>query len=141
MVVVKDGKAVTTTREIAATFEKGHKEVLRTVQHLECSTEFNQRNFAPSFYEIPTGNGAMRQYPMYYVTRDGFAFLAMGFTGKKAAQFKERYIAAFNAMEKKLMGDMREMLSKEDGMKMSDPAEENSPTLAQKLTSIKVSKV
>jgi phage regulator Rha-like protein len=78
---------------------------------------------------------------MYYVTRDGFAFLAMGFTGKKAAQFKERYIAAFNAMEKKLMGDMREMLSKEDGMKMSDPAEENSPTLAQKLTSIKVSKV
>jgi phage regulator Rha-like protein len=37
---------------------------------------------------------------MYYVTRDGFSFLAMGFTGKKAAQWKEKYIAAFNAMEK-----------------------------------------
>ena len=41
---------------------------------------------------------------MYYITRDGFTFLAMGFTGKIAAKFKEAYINAFNEMENKLRG-------------------------------------
>ena len=50
-----------------------------------------------------------RTYPMYWMDRDAFTFVAMSLTGKKAAHFKEKYIAAFNAMEKKLMGDMREM--------------------------------
>ncbi|WP_249411562.1 Rha family transcriptional regulator [Marinomonas sp. A3A] len=39
---------------------------------------------------------------MYRITRDGFVFLAMGFTGTKAAQFKEAYINALNQMEKQL---------------------------------------
>ena len=39
---------------------------------------------------------------MYEITRDGFTLLAMGFTGKKAMQFKIKYIAAFNEMEAKL---------------------------------------
>ena len=30
--------------------------------------------------------------------KDGFMFLVMGFTGKKAAQVKEAFINAFNAM-------------------------------------------
>jgi phage regulator Rha-like protein len=38
----------------------------------------------------------------YTMTRDGFTFLAMGFTGKKAAGFKEAYIQAFNRMEQEL---------------------------------------
>ncbi|EOS1856350.1 Rha family transcriptional regulator, partial [Escherichia coli] len=38
------------------------------------------------------------------ITRDGFAFLAMGFTGKRAARFKEAYINAFNQMERCLSG-------------------------------------
>jgi hypothetical protein len=42
---------------------------------------------------------------MYEITRDGFAFLAMGFTGRKAAQWKETFIAAFNAMEQELLND------------------------------------
>ena len=42
---------------------------------------------------------------MYYMTRDGFTFLAMGFTGKVAAQFKEAYINAFNEMEEKLRSE------------------------------------
>ena len=39
---------------------------------------------------------------MYYIARDGFVFLAMGFTGKIAAKFKEAYIEAFNEMEERL---------------------------------------
>jgi Phage regulatory protein Rha (Phage_pRha) len=41
--------------------------------------------------------------PMYQVTRDGFTFLAIGFTGKRAAEFKEKVIAAFDAMEQALL--------------------------------------
>ena len=49
-------------------------------------------------------NGGTRKLPCYQITRDGFAFLAMGFTGKRAAQFKEAYINAFNQMEQALIG-------------------------------------
>ena len=50
--------------------------------------------------EVPTG--AFRQQRMFELTRDGFVFLVMGFTGPKAARWKEAYIAAFNAMEAQL---------------------------------------
>lgn len=36
------------------------------------------------------------------MTKDGFVFLVMGFTGKKAAQFKEAYISEFNRIEAQL---------------------------------------
>ena len=36
----------------------------------------------------------------YLMNRDGFTFLAMGFTGKKADAWKWKYIDAFNTMEK-----------------------------------------
>ena len=39
---------------------------------------------------------------MYLITRDDFTILAMGFTGKRAMEFKIKYIEAFNRMEEKL---------------------------------------
>jgi hypothetical protein len=36
------------------------------------------------------------------MTKDGFVFLAMGFTGKEAARWKESYLEAFNSMEEAL---------------------------------------
>lgn len=36
---------------------------------------------------------------MYYITRDGFTMVAMGYTGAKAMKFKEAYINEFNKME------------------------------------------
>ena len=79
-------------------FGKLHKDVLRAIRNLECSAEFNGRNFAPVDYIDEKGEPR----PMYRITRDGFAFLAMSFTGKEAARWKEAYIDAFNAMEAKL---------------------------------------
>lgn len=84
-----------TTRTIAKNFKKLHKDVLKAVRNLECSEEFNERNFAPVEYVDTKGQTRTE----YAVTRDGFTFLAMGFTGKTAATWKEKYIAAFNAME------------------------------------------
>lgn len=37
---------------------------------------------------------------MYFINRDGFTFLIMGFTGKDADIWKWKYIKAFNQMEK-----------------------------------------
>ena len=87
-----------TSQEISHRFGKQHKDVLRAIRELDCTPEFNQRNFAPVEYR--DGKGEKR--PSYEITRDGFVFLCMGFTGHQAALWKERYIAAFNALERAL---------------------------------------
>ena len=54
-----------------------------------------------------------KKLPMYLMNRDGFTLLAMGFTGKAALEWKIKYIAAFNAMEKQLSTPQMPKLSKE----------------------------
>jgi len=78
--------------------------VLRAIRNLECSADFRLRNFVETVVsrENPSG-GAAIESKAYRLTRDGFAFLAMGFTGKEAAQWKEAYINAFNKMEAELL--------------------------------------
>lgn len=104
LVTVSNDQVVTTSLKIAEVFEKRHCEVLRSIRNNECSAVFQERNFAFSFYHSKLLNGGYKKQPMYYITKDGFTFLAMGFTGKVAAQFKEAYINAFNEMEKRLAG-------------------------------------
>lgn len=99
IVFIKKGQPSTTSRLVARHFGKEHKDVLRTIKALECSDEFSQRNFAPAPYTHPQ-NG--QRFTEYYITRDGFVFLVMGFTGKSAARFKEDYINAFNKMGRRL---------------------------------------
>lgn len=93
--VVVDGQITTTSLQIAEHFGKRHKNVMQAIANLECSPEFTGLNFQPSEYTDATG----RKLPCYRITRDGFVFLAMGFTGKEAAQWKEAYITAFNKLE------------------------------------------
>ena len=95
-VELKDGKAVTTSLKIAQVFGKRHKNVLKAIRELECPKEFSGLNFEPAEYTDAQG----KHQPMFFVTRDGFTLLAMGFTGKAAMQFKIAYIEAFNAMER-----------------------------------------
>lgn len=102
LVQTNEGNVFTTSLIIAEAFDKGHKDVLKAISNLECSPEFRERNFAPTFRDVPGPNGAVRQEPAFNITRDGFAFLAMGFTGKKAAAWKEKFLEAFNAMERAL---------------------------------------
>lgn len=72
--------------------------MLRAISNLDCSAQFNERNFALVEYRDAKGE-ARRSFNM---TKDGFVFLVMGFTGKQAAQFKEAYIQRFNEMEAEL---------------------------------------
>jgi Rha family phage regulatory protein len=97
-----DGQITTTSTQVAEHFGKRHADVLRAIGKLECSAEFTERNFALMVNEVQIGSGATRKDPAYRITKDGFMFLAMGFTGKEAAQWKEAYITAFNKMEAKL---------------------------------------
>ncbi len=94
-----DGQPTTTTVDVAAHFAKRHDTVLRAVRQLECTPEFHARNFAEMIVEVEVGNGATRSSPAFRLTRDGFTFLCMGFTGKEAAKWKEAYINAFNQLE------------------------------------------
>ncbi|ENY3615981.1 Rha family transcriptional regulator [Escherichia coli O8:H49] len=97
-VTIKNGRAVTTSIAIAEFFGKRHERVLDKIRNLDCSAKFTEHNFVSSEYTDSTG----RKLPMYQITKNGFVFLVMGFTGKKAAAFKEAYIAEFDRMEAEL---------------------------------------
>ena len=105
MIQTENGIPTTTSLVIAQAFDKEHRNVLQSIENLECSEEFRLLNFQHTPYIHPQ-NG--QTYPAYRLTRDGFAFLAMGFTGKKAAAWKERFLEAFNAMEAALLRQQRQ---------------------------------
>ena len=102
--IKKEEVTVVTSLDVAETFEKEHRNVLKDIRELKCSDEFRLLNFVQSEYL----NEQNHKQPMYYMTRDGFTLLAMGYTGEKAMKFKEAYIRQFNAMEKVLIGKMKE---------------------------------
>lgn len=102
------GKIVTSSQAVAYYFEKDHGKVLRSIRSLlsfqETSEGMTKNGHTPKwFYEYQYTNEQNHQtYPAFLMTRDGFTLLAMGFTGKKALEWKIRYIQAFNEMERKL---------------------------------------
>lgn len=100
----KEERATCTSLDVAETFGKDHKNVLRDIRGLGCSEEFNRLNFEPISY-IDAMN---RKQEAYVMTRDGFTLLAMGYTGELAMKFKEAYIKQFNAMEAALRGKLIE---------------------------------
>lgn len=95
---------VVSSLDVAETFGKRHDNVLKDIRELDCSDEFRLLNFEESTYL----NSQNKKQPMYYMTRDGFAILVMGYNGEKAMRFKEAYIKQFNAMEKALRGKLIE---------------------------------
>ncbi|MCT3351770.1 phage regulatory protein [Lacticaseibacillus paracasei] len=93
LVIMHNKQAVTTSLRVAEVFGKDHKNVIQSIENLAAEKS------ATKFFAEATYDNRGKQYPMYYMNRDGFTLLAMGFTGKKALQFKIKYIQAFNSME------------------------------------------
>ena len=96
-------KVLVDSRIIAKIFEKPHNDVLKAIRNIidedsGYSEGFRLGNFSQSYYV----NAQNKKMPCYLMTRDGFSALGMGFTGKKAARFKEAYINRFNEMECRL---------------------------------------
>lgn len=97
LVIMKDRQAVTDSLKVAESFDKKHKHVLETARNLAAENSATKKMFVESTY-VNRG----KEYPMIYMNRDGFTLLAMGFTGKKALDFKLKYIQAFNKMEQQI---------------------------------------
>lgn len=105
----QNGEPVASSRKIAESFGKEHKDVLRAIENIKAQNCALTSMFFETTYTAGTG----KAYPMYLMNRDGFTLLAMGFTGKAALEWKLKYIQAFNAMEKKLSTPQMPKLSKE----------------------------
>lgn len=100
LVIMKDQQAVTSSLQVAETFNKNHRDVLAAIDDLK---EGVAENYAGLFYEDTYIHPQNKQsYRQVIMNRDGFTLLAMGFTGQKALQFKLKYIEAFNQMEKEI---------------------------------------
>lgn len=96
------GNDVTTSLIVAEVFGKEHNKVCRDIENLSCSEQFRVANFGEATFEnSKTG----QLHKMYEMTKDGFSFLVMGYTGAKAGEFKERFIAEFNKREAMLKSD------------------------------------
>lgn len=95
LVIMEHKQAVTTSLQVAETFEKRHDHLLRDIENLKEDIP----NFGEMFFLTSTKDSYGRDRKSYLMNRDGFTLLAMGFTGKKALKFKLQYIQAFNEME------------------------------------------
>lgn len=98
LVILKNRQAVTTSLKVAEIFGKEHRNVIQAIENKIHSAENSaqyQNMFVLGTYKDASG----KQNKMYYMNRDGFTFIAFGFTGAKADEFKLKYIQAFNRME------------------------------------------
>lgn len=93
-----NGVLTVSSLQVAKDFGKQHKDVLEKITALRAENSAVTKMFIESTYKAGTG----KTYKCYDMTRDGFSLLVMGFTGKKALEWKLRYIEAFNSMEKQL---------------------------------------
>lgn len=115
LVTSYNGVLVADSLQVADSFGKQHSHVIRSIEILinGLSAEeaaitdpyFSQSNFGlAGNYFIPDTykdkQGKSRKH--YFLTRDGFSLLVMGFTGPAALHWKLLYIEAFNKMEKAL---------------------------------------
>ena len=95
LVIMKSQKALTTSLKVAEVFSKNHRDVMRSIKNLTAQNCAVGKMFVESTYVNQQGH----EQPMYYMNRDGFTLLAMGFTGRDAMKFKLEYIEAFNRMD------------------------------------------
>jgi len=99
LVNIEKGQLKTTSKIIADVFGKTHRHVLRAIRDMDCPNDFRESNYGLSSYTSPQN----KKIACFDITRDGFSFLCMGFTGKKAAEWKVKYLNAFNEMESGLL--------------------------------------
>ncbi len=107
-ILLHNGKLLISSKTVAELFEKQHKHVLRDIRHL---LEFE--NTPTSFFieKLVINESNKQEYTEYLMTKDGFTLLAMGYTGKRALNFKIKYINKFNELEAALRDDEIRTLS------------------------------
>ena len=112
----QNDQVITTSLLVAETFEKEHRNVLKSIRKLMTAKNVA---VAKMFDEQMYVNDQGKEQPMFYMNRDGFTLLAMGFTGDKAIDFKVEYINAFNKMEAELKSQQTKQLSAAESLLQS----------------------
>ena len=106
LLVARHGERIyTTSRKVAEHFDRNHRDVLKASNKLIVELAdpvFAERNFALSMYQVRGGKNTVRNEPEYHLSHDGFALLAMGFTGREALRWKVAFLAAFREQEAQL---------------------------------------
>lgn len=98
LVIMKEQQAVTTSLQVAEGFDKRHTHVIEAIENKIYSAG-NSAQYKDMFTEGSYQDKSGKSNKLYYMNRDGFSFIAFGFTGSKADEFKLKYINAFNQME------------------------------------------
>lgn len=128
LVTSYNGVLVADSLQVADSFGKAHKNVIRDIENLIHNIEIaspilgseNQAtqncvtNTEPEDYFILAEyQNRGKTYRKYLLTRDGFSLLVMGFTGPAALHWKLLYIEAFNKMEQALRSnvDIRQLVT------------------------------
>lgn len=96
LVFMKKDKPVTTSVRIAEVFGKEHYVFLRKIK--EKLDLFTGDKIVGSTYKDKSG----KENEMFFLDRDATTYFIMGFTGKKADEWKLKYINAFNEMEREI---------------------------------------
>ena len=112
----QNDQVITTSLLVAETFEKEHRNVLKSIRKLMSATNVA---VAQMFDETTYVNEQGKEQPMFVMNRDGFTLLAMGFSGEKALKFKVDYINAFNKMEAELKSQQTKQLSAAESLLQS----------------------
>ncbi|EFM84277.1 phage regulatory protein, Rha family [Enterococcus faecalis TX4248] len=101
LVIMKDQQAVTSSLQVAKTFGKEHRAVLKAIDDLK---EGLAQKYADLFCEDTYIHPQNKQaYRVVYMNRDGFTLAVLGFNNsQKVLEFKLKYIEAFNQMEKEI---------------------------------------
>lgn len=116
LVIMHNKQAVTTSLVLAEAFEKKHQHVLRDIDALK-----DVSNFGQMFFESNEPDSYGRNRRIYFMNRDGFTLIAMGYTGSKAMEFKLKYIDAFNRMEEQIK--QAYLIQKQDSYMINDPVQ------------------
>lgn len=103
LVYLKNDEAVCDSLQVAEKFGKRHDKLTHEIERMYsdligvgCAQNGGHPLFWKTTYIHPQNN---QRYSKYLMNRDGFSLLVMGFTGKKALEWKIQYIKAFNSME------------------------------------------
>lgn len=108
LVYLKADEMLTDSLKVAEIFHRRHDDVIKSIEKLiERNKEVAKDNrtfsdISKQFIKTRYKDEQGRWQSEYLMNRDGFSLLVMGFTGKKAHEWKLKYIDAFNKMEKLL---------------------------------------
>ena len=109
LVDMKNNEAVTSSLQVAQVFEIEHKHVIQSIRNLqvdiakaENSALGTNADISMFYQDVYQVEGNFKKYPMFYMNKNGWTLLVMGFKGKKATQFKLQYISQFDSMERQI---------------------------------------